>query len=95
MRIRFFWLKEADPGSARQNTTNYYFSKWVEVHNTVPAVISTPAVLRDFIADSSGPDFALAEIPELPSFAKPFVYLCVRQRRRVNGSRPRWTRLLD
>ena len=42
MRIRFFWPKEADPGSARQNTTNYYFSKWVEVHNTVPAVISTP-----------------------------------------------------
>ena len=74
MRIRFFWPKEADPGSARQNTTNYYFSKWVEVHNTVPAVISTPAALRDFIADSSGPEFALAEIPELQSFAQPFVH---------------------
>ena len=49
MRIRFFWPKEADPGSARQNTTNYFFSKWVEVHDTLPAVISTPAVLRDFI----------------------------------------------
>jgi hypothetical protein len=65
MRIRFFWPKEVDPGSARQNTATYYFSKWVEVHNTAPAVISTPAVLRDFIADSSGPELTHEEIPEL------------------------------
>jgi len=74
MRVRFFWPKEADPGSARQNTTNYYFSKWVEVHNTVPSVISTPAVLRDFIDHSSGPGFAKEEIPELQAFAQPLVY---------------------
>ena len=74
MRIRFFWPKEADPGSARQNTTNYFFSKWVEVHDTLPAVISTPAVLRDFIADSSGPEFAQQYIPDLESWAQPLMF---------------------
>ena len=74
VRIRFFWSKEVDPGSARSNATNYYFSKWVDIHSTEPKEISTPEVLRDFIDSSSDTSFARDHLPELDSDAQALFY---------------------
>jgi hypothetical protein len=74
MKVRFFWPKEVDPGSSRSNSTNYFFSKWINVHNTVPSEISTPACFKNFIAASSGPDYSTEHIPELNLNAQPFVW---------------------
>lgn len=74
VRVRFFYPKETDPGSSRQNTTNYYFSKWIVVHHTKPASVSTPAVLKEFLLASSGPDYAQHYMQQLDSYAQPFVH---------------------
>ena len=74
VRVRFFYPKEVDPGSSRQNTTNYYFSKWVDIHSTTPASVSTPEILKEFLEASSGSAFAHTRIPQFDSSAQPFVY---------------------
>ena len=74
MRVRFFFPKEVDPGSSRNNSTNYYFSSWVNVRRTLPISISTPECMRDFLDSSSGADFAMDEIPLLNTSAQTFVW---------------------
>lgn len=80
MRVRFFYPKEVAPGSSRNNATGYYFSTWVEVKDTVPIEISTPACLRRFFDASTGDEFAINEVPLLNIAAQSFVYA-----RKVNG----------
>ena len=74
MKVRFFFPKEVDPGSSRNNATGYYFSSWVEVRDTTPVEISTPACFRDFLDSSSGPEYESEEIPLLDTSAQAFVY---------------------
>jgi hypothetical protein len=80
MNVRFFYTKEVVPGSSRNNSTGYYFTTWVEVKNTVPLEISTPACLRRFFEASTGDEFAMTEVPLLNISAQSFVYA-----RKVNG----------
>ena len=80
MNVRFFYPKEVVPGSSRNNATGYYFSTWVEVKDTVPLEISTPACLRRFFDASTGDDFAITEVPLLNTSAQSFVYA-----RKVDG----------
>lgn len=80
VNVRFFYPKEVVPGSSRNNSTGYYFSMWVEVKDTVPPEISTPACLRRFLEASTGDEFAMTEIPDLNISAQSFVYA-----RKVNG----------
>jgi hypothetical protein len=49
MQIRYFYSKEVDPGSARQNSSNTYFSSWVPVFGTVPIEIDTVTVMKEFL----------------------------------------------
>jgi hypothetical protein len=79
VRIRFFYTKEIVPGSARDNSTGYWFTTWVHIHRTLPSEISTPECLRDFLDSSSGPDFELEHIPELDCNVQPLVYARLRQ----------------
>ena len=74
MRLRFFFPKEVDPGSSRRNATNYYFSKWIQVHSTTPLETSTPEVLRHFMEITSGPEFGVSHISELDVDAQSLFY---------------------
>ncbi len=49
MQIRYFYSKEVHPGSARQNSSNTYFSSWVPVFGTVPIEIDTVTVMKEFL----------------------------------------------
>lgn len=80
VKVRFYYPKEVDPGSSRNNATGYYFSTWVEIKKTVPAEISTPECLRRFLDASSGDEFAYAEVPLLDSSAQSFAW-----GKRMNG----------
>jgi hypothetical protein len=46
VKIRFFYAKEIVPGSARDNSTGYWFTTWVNIKKTTPVEISTPEVLK-------------------------------------------------
>jgi hypothetical protein len=73
--VRYFWSKEVDPGSSRSNSTNIYFSKWVRIQGTVPAVTNTVDTMRIFLQRTSNPElYATVYIPELQISAQPLVY---------------------
>jgi len=74
VKIRFFYTKEIVPGSSRSNATGYWFTSWVSINKTVPAEISTPELLRDYLDSTSGPEYAMQHIPELDSNAQPLVF---------------------
>ena len=74
VRLRFFYTKEVVPGSARSNSTGYWFSKWVTISATTPTAISTPECLRDFLDGTSGADFAVQHVPQLDATVQPLFY---------------------
>ena len=74
VKIRFFYPKEVLPGSSRDNSTGYYFSSWVVVHETTPVEISTPQCLKNFLEESSGPIFATKHVTELDCEAQPLAW---------------------
>jgi hypothetical protein len=80
MNVRFFYPKEVVPGSSRNNAAGCCFSTWVEVKDTAPLEISTPACLRRFFDASAGDDFAITEVPPLDTSAQSFVHA-----RKVDG----------
>lgn len=74
VRIRFFYTKEVVPGSSRATSTGYWYTRWVHIHRTEPVEISTPELLREFLDETSGPEYALKHIVELDADLQPFVY---------------------
>jgi hypothetical protein len=75
MFILYFWSKEVDPGSPRSNSTNTYFSSWVNIHGTVPRCTDTVETMKTFLRRTSNPDLcATVHIPELQLASQSLVY---------------------
>ena len=74
VKIRFFYTKEIVPGSARDNSTGYWFTTWVNIKTTTPVEISTPEVLKDYLDSTSSSDYATQHITELDSDVQPLVF---------------------
>ena len=88
MRIRYFWSKEIDPGSGRRNSTNKWFSTWVQVFCTSPKEVCSHCVMQDFLARSSDERlFAKTFIPELNCRLQPLVYARLSQGKLQAASR--------
>ena len=49
VELRYFWSKEVDPGSTRNNVTDGVFSRWVTIFKTLPKRLSTPETLSFWI----------------------------------------------
>ena len=75
MRLRYFWPKELKPGSGRRNSTNKWFSTWVDVFCTSPKEVCSHCVMRDFLNRSSDTNlFATSTIAELGIHVQPLLY---------------------
>jgi hypothetical protein len=75
MRIRYFWSKEVDPYSSRNNSTMTWFSSWVTVWCSTPRHICSHCVLREFVRRSEDPNlFDSVHIDQLGVAVQPLVY---------------------
>ena len=75
MQIRFWWPKEVVPGSSRRNSTNRWFSKWVCIKQTTPAILCTVRTMKDFLQRTSDPAlFATTHIEQINSHVQPLVW---------------------
>ena len=80
MQIRYFYSKEVDPGSARQNSSNTYFSSWVPVFGTVPVEIDTVTVMKDFLRRTTDAHlYQQVHVPQLQQMCQPLVFSTSRQ----------------
>jgi hypothetical protein len=75
MQIRYFYSKEVDPGSARQNSSNTYFSSWVPVFETVPVEIDTVTVMKQFLRRTTDAHlYQQVHVPQLRQMCQPLVF---------------------
>jgi hypothetical protein len=80
MQIRYFYSKEVDPGSARQNSSNTYFSSWVPVFGTTPIEINTVDVMKDFLRRTTDAQlYQQVHVPQLQQVCQPLVFSTSRQ----------------
>jgi hypothetical protein len=80
MHIRYFYSKEVDPGSARQNSSNTYFSSWVSVFGTVPVEIDTVTVMKEFLRRITDAQlYQQVHVPQLQQMCQPLVFSTSRQ----------------
>lgn len=80
MMIRYFYSKEVDPGSARQNSSNTYFSSWVPVFGTTPVEINTVEVMKDFLRRTTNAQlYQQVHVPQLEQTCQPLVFSTSRQ----------------
>ena len=80
MMIRYFYSKEVDPGSARQNSSNTYFSSWVPVFGTTPIEINTVEVMKDFLRRTTNAQlYQQVHVPQLEQTCQPLVFSTSRQ----------------
>ena len=80
MQIRYFYSKEVDPGSARQNSSNTYFSSWVPVFGTTPIEIDTVTVMKEFLRRTTDARlYQQVHVPQLQQMCQPLVFSTSRQ----------------
>jgi hypothetical protein len=80
MQIRYFNSKEVDPGSARQNSSNKYFSSWVPVFGTVPVEIDTVTVMKEFLRRITDAQlYQQVHVPQLQEMCQLLVFSPSRQ----------------
>ena len=80
MQIRYFYSKEVDPGSARQNSSNTFFSSWVPVFGTVPIEIDTVTVMKEFLRRTTDAQiYQHVHVPQLQQMCQPLVFSTSRQ----------------
>ncbi len=80
MQICYFYSKEVDPGSARQNSSNTYFSSRVPVFGTSPAEINTVEVMKDFLRRTTNSQlYQQVHVPQLQQSCQSLVFSTSRQ----------------
>lgn len=73
-RIRTYFPKEVKLGSSRSNSTNFVWSKWMNVHRTKPKELCTVSTLEEYLQRCEGVKFLDEELPLLGIRAVPLIH---------------------